>query len=94
MICIKKHNRCWCNGLDWDGDLMEVEQPNSPLINPPDTTNSTKGPNSLKPVSIRQPPPGWSEFRKGTINKSNNAPLDKIVIKGLRSISTEEFENM
>ena len=48
---------------------MEVEQPNSPPINPTDTTNPTRRPNSLKAVSIKQPPPGWSEFRKGTINK-------------------------
>ena len=31
--CIKKYDRCWCNGSDWDVDLMEVEQTNSPLIN-------------------------------------------------------------
>ena len=23
--CANKHNRCWCNGSDWDEDLMEVE---------------------------------------------------------------------
>ena len=94
VTCIKKYNRCWCNGLNWDVDLMEVEQPNSPPVNPTDTTNPTKRPNSIKLVSIRQPPPGWSEFRKGTLNKSNIASLDKIIIMGLRSISTEEFENM
>ena len=40
--CIKKHNRYWCNRLDWDVDLMEVEQPNNPLINLTDTTSQTK----------------------------------------------------
>ena len=40
--CIKKHNRCWCNGSDWDVDLMEVEPPNSPTTN---LSNKTKQPN-------------------------------------------------
>ena len=108
--CVKKHNRCWCNGSDWVIDLMEVEQPDSPLINLTDTTNLTKRPNSSKPVTIRQPPPGWSEFRISATNKCNivkmdnghrtnkstmdEIPIDKLIIKGLRSISTEEFENM
>ena len=89
---------------------MEVEQPNSPPINLTDTTNLTKRPNSLNPVTIRQPPPGWSEIRISVTNKCNivkmdnghktnestmdEIPIDKIIIKGLRSISTEEFEIM
>ena len=28
--CVTKYNRCLCNGLDWDEDLMEVELPKSP----------------------------------------------------------------
>ena len=71
--CIKKHNRCWCNGSDWDVDLMEIELPNSPATNFSNITNTIKQPNSLKQISIRQPPPGWTKFRSSIINKSNNA---------------------
>ena len=44
----------------------------------------------------RQPPPGWVEFRKqATRNNSNdNDPIEKIIIKGIRSITTKEFEEM
>ena len=31
--CIKKHERSWCNGSDWDADLMDIEPPNSPTTN-------------------------------------------------------------
>ena len=33
-ICIKKYERCWCNGSDWDADPMDIEQPSSPATNP------------------------------------------------------------
>ena len=112
MKNVLKHNRCWHKGSDWDEDLMKVELPKSPTINQSNKTNTIKHPNSLTLISIRQPPPGCSEFKRSIINKSNNAqmdnenrtnrhgntideiPIDKIVIKGLRSISTREFENM
>ena len=29
-VCIKKYERCWCSGLDWDVDLMDIEPPSSP----------------------------------------------------------------
>ena len=107
--CIKKYNRCWCDKLDWDEDLMEVEPPKGPTNQNISKTNNTKQPNSLTLVSIRQPSPGWLEFRRGVINKSSNAQmdnemdnviqrmkthLDRIIIRGIRSISTKEFEEM
>ena len=108
--CIRKHNRCWCNGSDWDTDLVDIEPPNSPDTNPSNTTNITKRLNSLKQVSIRQPPPGWPKCRNGATNKSNKAqmdngqrnngslmdeiPIDKIIIKGFRSVSQKEFDDM
>ena len=43
----------------------------------------------------RQPPPGWAEFRR-CVTKTNkdNDPIDKLIIKGIRSISTQEYEDM
>ena len=105
-------DRYWYNGLDWDEDLIEVKLPKSPTIDLSDKTNTIEQPNSLTLILIRQPPPGWSTFRRSVINKSSNAqtdnenrtngqgnvmdeiPLDKIIIKGIRSISTKEFEQM
>ena len=62
--CIKKHNRCWCNGSDWDVDLMEVELPNSPTTNP---SNKTKQPNSLTQISIRQPLQAGQNLEKASL---------------------------
>ena len=93
---------------------MEVELPKAPTNDQNNKTNNTKQPNNLTLVSIRQPPPGWSEFRKGIISKSKSShvhieneirangqdntmgeiPLNRIVIRGIRSISTKEFEEM
>ena len=30
--CVNKYNRCFCNALGWDEDLMEVEPPKTLLI--------------------------------------------------------------
>ena len=89
---------------------MEIEPPNSPATNPSNKTNTIQQPNSLKQISIRQPPPGWLKFRNSITNKGNNnqmdneqqtngslmdeIPISKIIIKGIKSISTKEFENM
>ena len=40
--CANKYNRCWCNGSDWDEDLMEVELPKGPTNNQGNKTNNTK----------------------------------------------------
>ena len=55
-------------------------------------------------VPIRQPPPGWVEYRrcvtKQTTNNSKNShsrednPIEKLIIKGIGSITTKEFEEM
>ena len=43
----------------------------------------------------KQPPPGWTEFRKCvTKNNNDNDPIDKLIIKGIRSITMKEFEEM
>ena len=57
--CAKKYNRCWCYKSDWDDDLMDIETPKGP----------TKRSNNLQNLSIavmpiRQPPPGWVEYRR------------------------------
>ena len=79
---------------------MEVETPKG-LTNGPNT-------NQLKPmnvtvVPIRQPPPGWVEFRR-CVTKQNETnehedlreenPIQKLIIGGIRSMSTKEFEEM
>ena len=110
--CIKRHNRCWCDKSDWEVDLMEVELPKDPTNQNINKTNNAEQLNSLTLVSIRQPPPGWSEYRRGVINKrcktqtdnesktngqgktGDENPMDKVVLKGIRLISTREFEEM
>ena len=42
----------------------------------------------------RQLPPSWAEFRRCVTKKNDNDPIDKLIIKGIRSISTQEFEEM
>ena len=41
----------------------------------------------------RQPPPGWVEFRRQAARNTStyNDPIDKIIIKGIRSITTNQF---
>ena len=70
--CANKYNRCWCNGSDWDGELMELELPKAPTNDQNNKTNNTKWPNNLTLVSVRQPPPGWLEFWKSVISKSKS----------------------
>ena len=55
---------------------MEVELPKHPTNQNINKTNNAEQLNSLTLVSIRQPPPGWSEFRRSVINKSNKAHTD------------------
>ena len=91
---MKKYNRCWCYKSDWEEDLIDVEAPKAPT-KPNDPQNLT-----MTMMPKRQPPPGWVEFRKQmTKNNSkdefkDNNPIDKIIIKGIRSITTKEFEEM
>ena len=79
---------------------MEVETPKH-LTNSPNT-------NPLKPMNVtiipsRHPPPGWVEFRR-CVTKQNNTnecedlreenPIERLIIRGIRSITTKEFEEM
>ena len=83
---------------------MEVEPPKDPTNNPSsDQTNSAKWPSNSTLVPIRQPPPGWMEYRRRVVNQSktnghrktrDENPIDKIIIKGIRPISTKELEEM
>ena len=41
--CAKRYNRCWCDKLDWDEDLIEVKPPKGPTNNlSSDQTNIAK----------------------------------------------------
>ena len=97
--CAKKYERCWCYKLDWDDELLEIETPKDPTerSNNPQKVNVTV-------VPMRQPPSGWVEYRghvmKQTTNNSENSnsrednPIEKLIIKGIRSITTKKFEEM
>ena len=87
--CIKKYNRCWCFKLNWEDDLIEVEMPR--VL----TKTNTNKPQQLTVTVMpkRQPPSGWAEFRRCVTGKDND-PIDKLIIKGIRSISTQEYEKM
>ena len=87
--CVKKYNRCWCFKSDWEEDLIEVETPKAPT-NKPNSQHLT-----MTVMPKRQPPPSWVEFRRQvTKNNKDNDPIDKMIIKGIRSITTKEFEEM
>ena len=55
-------------------------------------------------IPIRQPHPGWVEYRrqltKQNTNNNNsdefrdNNPIEKLIIKGISSITTKEFKEM
>ena len=75
--------------MDWEDDLVEVKTPRvltKPKSNKPQQLTMTVMPK-------RQPPPGWAEFRRH-VTKKDNDPIDKLIIKGIRSISTQEYEEM
>ena len=107
---------------------MDIEPPSSPATYPNNKinqrpllinvnkTNINKRHSNLKTsqsqVQIRQPPPGWPNWRNkistatNQINKSQNdnekgdrnlmaeVPINKIIIKGFKTISQKEFDNM
>ena len=87
--CVGNHKRCWYNSSNWDEELVDIENP---------TNNTDPNLESEKPshTSVRQPPPGWSEFRKKAISKSKTMleSSDNLTIKNCNSVSTEEFNNM
>ena len=71
--CAKRYNRCWCDKSNWDEELMEVETPKGPTTNNPssDQNNTQKQPINIILVPIRQPPPGWVEYRRCTVELMN-----------------------
>ena len=88
--CVKKYERCWCFKSNWEDELIEVETPNTQIkLN-------------VAAVPIRQPPLGWVEYKRCvTKNDTNESvslreenPIEKLIIKGIRSITTKEFEEM
>ena len=80
--CVKHHNRCWCNTFDWDEEI-NIEKP---------TNLESEKPNQI----FRQPPSGWSEFRRKTISRENKAvpESNNMTIKNCKSVSTENFKLM
>ena len=88
--CIKKYNRCWCFKSDWEEDLIHVETPRLLTTKPKQSQQL-----NMTVMPKRQPPPGWTEFRRCVTKKNNdNDPTDKLIIKLIRSISTQELEEM
>ena len=86
--CVKKYNRCWCYRSDWEDELIEVEMPN------------IQRKLNVTVVPIRQPPPGWVEYRrhitKWYTNESESLreenPIEKLIIKGIKSISHKNLK--
>ena len=94
--CASQYNRCWCNTSDWSEDLVEIENNNNNDTNISDPNLEVE---LTSQTSFKQPPPGWSEFRRKTICKINTLPVESISNNGLkvndcRSISPEEFNNI
>ena len=100
--CVKRYNRCWCDNSNWDKELMEVEAPkgltNGPNTNEPNIQRKL----NVTVVPIRQPSPSWVEYRRGVTKQDTNKckslmeenPIEKLIIKGIGSITTQEFEEM
>ena len=57
--CTKKYDRCWCFKSDWDEDLIDIKTYKAPTKK---SNNSQTL--SIAVVPIRQPPPGWVEYRR------------------------------
>ena len=85
--CVKKYDRCWCFKSNWEDELIEVETP------------YIQRKLNVAMVPIRQPPPGRVEYRicvtKQNTNESKilkeESPIEKLIIKGIRSITTNKF---
>ena len=77
--------------MDWEDDLIEVETPRVLIKTKPNNPLQL----TVTVMPKRQPSPGWAEFRRHVtkMNKDND-PIDKLIIKGIRSISTQEYEEM
>ena len=69
--CAGQYNRCWCNTSDLSKDLVEIENNNDTNISGPNLEGEL-----TSQTSFKQPPPGWSEFRKKVICKNNTLPVE------------------
>ena len=84
-----------------DDELTKVEAPkghtNPTIPTQPNLQNKL----SLTVIPIRQSPPDWVEYRRCVTYQGTNEqslreenPIDKLIIKGIKSITTKEFEKM
>ena len=98
--CAMRCSGCWYGKSNWDEELVEVETPKS--LNNSLNTNQLK-PMNVTVVPIRQPPPRWVEFRRHVTKQSKTNecedlreenPIEKLIIRGIRSITTKEFVEM
>ena len=87
--CSPKYNKCWCFKSDWKDDPIEVEVETPMVLTETNKTQQL----TMTVMPKRQPPPGWVEFRR-CVTKKNKYPIDKLMIKGIRSISTQEYDKM
>ena len=74
---------CWCNPLDWEEGLLNVEKPNA------DTNPSIE---KTPSPTIRKLPAGWVEHRCRTV-QAEKETRQNMEIEHTRSISQEEFNN-
>ena len=84
--CSVQYNRCWCNASDWSEDL-EINNNKNPNLEETQLTPHT---------SPTNPPSGWSEFRRKTIDELNAIrPMSSadLQVSNNRSLSPEEFHS-
>ena len=80
--------RCWCNGLDWDDQVIVVDPPNHPTLHLPraqltsisldrnlglNNSNDTAYTNKLTVYPVRKPPAGWAKFRQDFLREPAKA---------------------
>ena len=84
-----KFNQCWCDGSDWDDEVIVIDPPNHPTPTPTrnleiyinitkqkfdlNNTNNTNHPNKLTVYLIRNPPAGWTKFRQDFLREAAKA---------------------
>ena len=82
---------------------MEVETPKGLTNNLNTNQNNIQQPINMTVIPIRQPPPGWVEYRRYAVrhsraneckNLKEENPIEKLTIKGITSITTKKFEEL
>ena len=87
---MKKYNTYSCFKSNWEDELIELETPN------------IQRKLNVAVISIRQLSPSWAEYRRHVIKQDTNESdslreenhIEKLIIKGVRSMTTKEFEEM